>query len=210
MRAGHRALGTGHWALNIALVALCGCDRSEGFARMIEQPRAEAYERSDFFPDGASMRMPPAGTVARGVRTGDPLELEGRRDGRYADEIPVAVTRGVLERGRDRFEIYCAACHGVLGDGASAVAERMVLRRPPSLVAPPVRDYPPGRVYATIREGYGLMPSLAAQIMQDDRWAIVAYLRALSLARAVPLADLPPGTREEALRELEKRGHEER
>jgi mono/diheme cytochrome c family protein len=121
----------------------------------------------------------------------------------YASSIPIAVDRALLRRGRDRFEVYCAACHGATGDGKSIVAAHMSLRKPPSLVDDPVRSFPPGRVFQVITDGYGLMPSYASALAVDERWAVVAYLRALTLSAHVTLDALPAAERrraEEALR----------
>ncbi|CAN94682.1 hypothetical protein sce4519 [Sorangium cellulosum So ce56] len=117
--------------------------------------------------------------------------------------IPVPVTIELLQHGKERFEINCAACHGVAGDGESEVARNMTLRRPPSLVDPRVQAFPPGRIYRVIVEGYGLMRSYEAQVPLMERWAIVAYVKALGKSRATALDALPPPLRERALKELQ-------
>ena len=145
------------------------------------------------------MRTPPEGTVPRGSDLGDPLVTEGVVNGVYADHIPIPVTRDLFARGRERFDIYCAACHGVLGDGRTVVAARMKLRPPPSILG--VADVP-GRLYGVVAQGYGLMPSYAAQLTVEERWAIVAYLRALQRSQKSSLDDLPEALRAEALAAL--------
>jgi mono/diheme cytochrome c family protein len=180
-----------------------GCDGDRPFARMIRQSKAEPYGETALFADGAWMRPPPAGTVARGAGPGDPRVETGRdAAGRYLDRAPVTLTAALLERGRSRFEVLCAACHGVLGDADTVVAARMDLRRPPSLLSDAVRALSDGRIFEVASRGYGLMPSFAAELTAEERWGVVAYVRALELARGARLADLPAGAREATLREL--------
>jgi len=173
------------------------------FERMLSQRSYRAYEEAALFPDGRAMRPPPPGTVSRQRVLGQPALTEGLVEGRYVERIPVPVDRALLARGRDRFEIFCATCHGSRGDGVSPVAHNMELRRPPSLLDPPVIGFPPGRVFQVISAGYGLMPSYAFELGAKDRWAVVAYLSALELSQRASLDDLPAGLRtraEEALR----------
>jgi mono/diheme cytochrome c family protein len=109
--------------------------------------------------------------------------------------IPVPVTTALLARGRERFDVVCATCHGVTGTGESIVAEKMAFRRPPSLHLASTRAYPPGRLYAIVKDGYGLMPAYASMLDVEERWAIVAYVRALWLSRAASVATLPSSVR---------------
>jgi mono/diheme cytochrome c family protein len=169
---------------------------------MIVQRSYRAYEAAPMFADGRAMRTPPAGTVSRARDLDHPALTAGVVDGRYVERVPVAVDRPLLERGRDRYDVFCAACHGPRGDGTSVVARRMSLRAPPSLIEEPVTRFPPGRVFQVVSGGYGLMPSYASTLVDRDRWAVVAYLRALALSQAVPLDRLPAELRaraEEAL-----------
>ena len=106
-----------------------------------------------------------------------------RRTARYADRIPIPVDRALLEKGRARFETFCAACHGILGDGNSVVAAKMALRKPPNLLDAAREHHAGRRVFQTIVDGYGLMPSYGVQLAVHDAWAVVAYLRR-SAARA--------------------------
>jgi mono/diheme cytochrome c family protein len=178
----------------VVAMTLSGCDVD--LERMIDQPRRSTYEACDACPDGTVMMAPPAGTVPRHPAV---TPAGGRRpDGGFVETIPIRVDRAVMARGRGRFDIFCAACHGRLGDGLSQVAENMTLRLPPSLVEAPYADYPPGRIHAAITDGFGLMPSYAAELSDSDRWAVVAYIEALQLARRAPLAELPANVREEA------------
>ena len=171
--------------------------------RMLDQRRYGPYQESDLFDDGSAMRHPPGGSVPNDRVTGDPGLTHGFTGGTYEARIPVPVTIELLRYGKDRFEITCAACHGVAGDGESVVARNMTLRRPPSLVDARVQAFPPGRVYRVIVEGYGLMRSYEHQIPLMDRWAIVAYVKALGKSRVTALDALPPPLRERALKELQ-------
>jgi hypothetical protein len=169
-------------AVLLLLVAACEAP-SPDWARMMAQQKLEPQEASRFFADGRGMRVPPAGTVPVERITGEPERTAGvTADGRYVASLPVALERPLLERGRDRFAIFCAPCHGVIGDGDSDVAENMTLRRPPSFHDAALRAYPPGRIFAAISRGYGLMPSYASVLSVDDRWAVVAFIGALQLA----------------------------
>ena len=183
-----------------AALALAGCDLD--LERMLDQPRYGTYEACRICPQGTIMMTPPAGTIPRHRATGNPELVTGRRGAAWVEEIPLQLDRAVLERGRNRFTIFCAACHGRLGNGVSQVAENMTLREPPSLVAPPISDYPPGRTYAAIAEGYGLMRPYAEELPVTDRWAVVAYLEALELSQQAALEELPGPLQEEARRWL--------
>lgn len=185
------------------VAAGCGVVPAPDFAEMTVQHKAKPLGASPYFEDGRAMRPPPEGTVARDAVLGPRAMVSGRDDaGRYVASIPVPLDRAALDRGRTHFEVYCAACHGVLGDGESEVARHMALRRPPSLVSAQVTAFPAGRLFEVIGEGYGLMPSYRQQLPIDDRWEVVAYVEALGLGRAVRLTDLPPTVRSEAERAL--------
>ena len=189
-------------ALAAAAAALgAGCNELD-LERMTEQPRFTAYEACEVCPEGTIMMQPPAGTVSREAELGPSELMSGRTGDAYAARIPIPLDAPLLARGQNRYDIFCAACHGRLGNGISQVAENMTLRRPPNLLGPPYADYPPGRVYAVIAEGYGLMRSYAAELPVRDRWAVVAYLEALELAQQVALDALPPRIQEEARRWL--------
>lgn len=187
----------------IAFTAGCGGSCGLDLERMGEQPRYSTYEACEVCPEGTIMMTPPSGTVHRAAELGT-SELERGRtaDGRFVTTIPVPVDAALIARGRDRFDIYCAACHGRLANGISQVAENMTLRPPPSLLAPPYPTTPPGNLYATVTDGFGLMRSYAAELPPRDRWAVVAYLQVLQLAQHVALRDLPDARREEARRWL--------
>jgi mono/diheme cytochrome c family protein len=181
MRARHAA---------VLLLALTACPRLDPMNR---QQKYKAYQASEHHPDGLAMRHPPPNTVPHGAAR-DPVVATGLGpDGRAVAAVPVALDAKVLARGRQRFEIYCAACHGVLGDGESQVALNMSLRRPPSLHA--YRDVPDGHIFRVITHGFGLMPPYAPELSVEDRWAVVAYVRALQLSQHARLDQLPADAR---------------
>jgi mono/diheme cytochrome c family protein len=169
--------------LAVAMGLLAGClnqsatDRA--LERMNEQPRYDVYEGSRFFPNGMTMQVPPAGTVARDAILDRPLATGRSGAGVYLTTLPVAVTPELLDLGRSRFRIFCGACHGAGGYGGSIVASNLAERRPPSLRSPAVRSLPAGFLYEVIARGLGRMPSYAAQLPVEQRWAVVAYLKRL-------------------------------
>lgn len=169
--------------------------------RMLKQQKRMPYESDPLLPHGMVMQLPPEGTVPVDAILGPSSFTSGITENRWADRIPLPIDRPFVQTGRQRFDLYCATCHGILGDGVSVVAAKMSLRQPPSLHDPRIRDYPPGRLFATIREGYGLMPSYAVQLSVHDSWAVVAYVRALQLAQGTPVADLPADVRAELSKE---------
>lgn len=172
--------------------------------RMIRQARFSVWQESDFFADGKVMRHPPEGTVPFDAIVGDPALTEGIAGGLYVTRIPVPVTAELLRAGRNRFEVLCAACHGIAGDGMAQVAANMTLRKPPDLTIPPVTEFPPGRMHQVIVEGYGLMRSYQEDLPGPvERWSVVAYVQALQRSRGVPLTSLPPALRERALEALQ-------
>jgi mono/diheme cytochrome c family protein len=169
--------------------------------RMLKQEKVVEYDEEPLLPRAMAMQKPPDGTIPADAIAGQPLVVSGVADDRWAGRIPIRLDRSQVEIGRQRFDTFCAACHGVLGDGASVVAEKMTLRKPPSLHEARTRGYPPGRIYHTVRHGYGLMPSYAVQLSVQETWAVVAYVRALQIARAARASDLPPDVRAELAKE---------
>ncbi len=163
--------------------------------RMLKQDKRLAYDEDPLLPGGIAMQQPPEGTLPVDALVGQPDVSTGVAHDRYVDRIPVPINRPMIEKGRRDFETFCAACHGVLGDGVSVVADKMALRKPPGLNEPRVAALAPGEIYATIRQGYGLMPSYAVQLSVQDSWGVVAYVRALQLARAADVTRLPRAVR---------------
>jgi len=176
--------------LVVLSLALAGC---EALDPMITQQKVKPYRESDFWPDRISMRPPPPGTLAREDVLAPEVATGRGADGKVLTRLPVPVTRALLERGRQRFDINCAVCHGYLGDGVSLVARNMSLRPPPSLLAR--AQQPDGWYFQVMSEGFGLMPSYASALPAEDRWAIVAYLRALQLSQSARVGDLTPAER---------------
>jgi hypothetical protein len=161
---------------------------------MHDQPKYSAFESTTFFPDGRSARPPLAGTVARGDLRDDVLFYTGKVNDEAAAVFPFPVDEQVMARGRERFDIFCAPCHGLTGEGDGMIVQRG-FSRPPSLIEPRMSEMPPGHFFEVITNGFGAMPDHAAQIRVADRWAIVAYLRALQLAGSATLEDVPPAER---------------
>ena len=174
----------------LAVALLAGC---EVFDPMITQQKVKAYRESEFWPDRISQRAPQPGTVAREDVLAPAIATGRGPDGKVLTRIPLEVNRKLLERGRSRFEIHCAACHGYLADGVSLVARNMSLRPPPSLLAR--AQQPDGWYFQVMSEGFGLMPSYASHLSVEERWAIVAYLRALQISQSMRADALAPAER---------------
>jgi mono/diheme cytochrome c family protein len=167
------------FAIAAAAVLAGGCRESLALDPMVSQRRYGPYEESLFFADGRAMQAPPPGAVASDA--GDP-----------SPGSP-AVTRALLERGRNRYDVFCATCHGLAGDGLSLVAQNMALRPPPSLHAFRHRDA--SYFHAVATEGFGLMPGYSAQLADEERWAVAYYVIALQRSQWTPLEDAPPEIR---------------
>jgi hypothetical protein len=168
--------------------ALTGCRQD-----MQLQPRVDPLRRSDFYADLRSARPLPLGTIPRESNVTDPYFYTGYVGKDLGNYMPFPVTREVLERGRERFDIFCAPCHSRLGDGNGMVVQRGY-RRPPSYHIDRLRNAPLGHFYDVISNGFGAMPDYAAQVPPYDRWAIVAYVRALQLSQNAPASVVPVGT----------------
>lgn len=177
------------------------------------QPRERAFRPSDFYSDGTSMRPPPKGTVPRERRTMNPILTagisgytgavapNGERVVRYASKIPVPVTPALLSQGRKYYDITCGTCHGPFGDGKSIVGSQMSLRPPPSLLI--YADRAPGYLFEVATKGFGMMASYAAELTVEERWAVVAYIRALQISQSVPVSELPPDARRQLEQEAQ-------
>jgi hypothetical protein len=133
----------------------CGCQTD--LERMLDQKKAKPFAASPVFSDGKAMRARPRVARWPSAPASGPAELvEGRKEGRYVDRIPIPIDERALERGEQRFQVFCRACHGPLGDAQSPVADAMELRRPPSLYEPRLVALPAGALYRVISEGFGL------------------------------------------------------
>ena len=161
---------------------------------MHDQPKYIPLRQSSFFGDERSARPLVAGTVARGQLREDPLLYSGKMNGADATMFPFAIDANVMARGQERFNVYCSPCHGQTGRGDGMVVRRG-FRRPPTFHQDRLRDAPVGHVFDVITNGFGAMPDYAAQIKVEDRWAIIAYLRALQLSEHATVADVPADKR---------------
>jgi len=162
---------------------------------MHNQPRFKPLAKSDFYTDLRSARPPVEGTVARGDLRADSYLYSGMIPGSDTpgEYMPFPVNEEVLARGRERFNIYCTPCHSRLGDGNGIVPTRGFARKPPSFHIDRLRKAPLGHFFDIITHGFGIMPDYAAQIAPKDRWAIVAYIRALQLSQNASADQIPRG-----------------
>jgi hypothetical protein len=169
--------------------AVCGCRQ-----KMADQPAYRPLQESSFWADGRSARAPVPGTVARGMLREDEGFYTGKRGAEFVNLVPMPVNREVLQRGRERYDIFCAPCHDRLGNG-----QGMVVRRgfppPPSMHIDRLREARPGYLYDVITRGFGRMADHASQIPVEDRWAIVAYLKVLQFSQHAPLSAVPEADR---------------
>ena len=168
-----------------ALTLLAACRQD-----MHDQPRYEAMESSAFFADGSSARPQVKGTVARGELRLDEHLYTGKVQGEFAKSFPMQVSAELLRRGQDRYQIFCSACHGASGNGEGMVVKRG-MKQPPSYHIERLREVEHGYLFDVITNGYGSMYDLADRIRSEDRWAIVAYVRALQLSQNASLEDVP-------------------
>src|SRR5258708_39055618 len=175
--------------LLLALVAFTSACRLD----MHVQPRVNPLAHSDFYTDQRSARPPVEGTVARGQLHEDTYFYIGKIGNNPGDVMPFPVTKEVLARGRERYNIFCAPCHSRVGDGNGFVPSRGFARKPPSFHIVRLQKAPLGYFYDVITEGFGIMPDYASQIPPQDRWDIVAYMRALQLSQNATMAEVPAG-----------------
>lgn len=172
----------------IVLLAACG--------NMQRQPSLRPLEDTDHFANGSSAQTPPAHTVPRGAPPPGDTFSTGARNGALTKVLPVPLTPEFLARGRERFNAYCAPCHGADGYGRGIVVRRG-FPAPPSYHEARLRDAPIGHFFDVITHGYGVMYSYADRVSVEDRWAIAAYIRALQRSQHATLADVPPAHRAE-------------
>ncbi len=161
---------------------------------MHDQPKYTPLRASTFFADGRSARPQVAGTVARNELHEDTLLYTGKIDGADASVFPFVVDEKVMARGRERYDIYCSPCHGRTGNGDGMVVRRGY-RPPPTLFSDRLRLAPVGHFFDVMTSGFGAMPDYAAQVNAEDRWAIVAYIRALQLSAHATIEDVPADRR---------------
>jgi len=156
---------------------------------MRDQAKLQPLETSAFFVDGQASRRPPEHTIARGQLRLDTHRYEGRVDGQFATSPPMPVGMALLQRGQERFQIFCAPCHDRTGSGNGIIVQRGY-RKPRSFHDPDLRAQPDGYYFDVMTRGFGTMPDYASQVPVEDRWAIVAYLRALQLSQHVEVRRL--------------------
>lgn len=183
-----------------------------GCQEMYDQPKVKPLAKSDFFSDGFGARQPIAGTVARGHMKLDDQLYTGKAPvgaatpagdsgaaavpSQWATSdlswtFPMPVTREVLARGHEQFNVFCSPCHGKLGDGKGMIVQRG-FKAPPSFHEERLRTAPPGYVFSVITNGFGVMYSYASRVPVNDRWAIAAYIKALQLSQNMDASQLTP------------------
>jgi mono/diheme cytochrome c family protein len=200
-----RASRLGHLCLLVVILMTTGCEDD-----MADQPRYEPLEPGTFFDDGLSSRQIPDGTVARGHLRSDTHLYEGKVNGQLASDFPFPITKEWLARGRERYEIYCAVCHGSTGDGYGMIVQRGFVR-PPAFY--PVSEHQTalprlyereqwlmttatvGHYFDVITNGWGAMFSYNDRVKPEDRWAIIMYIKALQRSQYVRADRLPPDVR---------------
>jgi mono/diheme cytochrome c family protein len=167
----------------LGLLASCRQD-------MHDSPRFRPYRGSDLYADGSSARPIVDGTVARGHLNEDELLYTGKVNGVASPLFPFTMTRADVDRGQERFNIYCSPCHGRTGEGNGMVVQRG-FRKAANYHVDRLRQVPAGYIFDVITNGFGVMPDYKTQILPEDRWRIIAYLRALQLSHDAPASDVP-------------------
>ena len=170
--------------LTAGVLTLMGCRQD-----MHDQPRFRLKAATDLFGDRRAARPHVQGTVARGMLKTDTALWTGKTGGKAVDQFPFPVTREVIERGRDRYNIYCTPCHGLTGYADGMIVSRG-LKKPPSYHTDALREQSVGHIYDVITNGNGSMVSYASRIPLRDRWAIVAYVRVLQQSQHVKVSEL--------------------
>ncbi len=180
-----------YWWLSLCVFVLAACDMN-----MRDQPRHEALEGSDFFDDGRSARPIEPNTVARGNLRIDRHLYEGvDENGDFVETFPFPVTSEVLDQGQEQYEIFCTPCHDGVGNGRGKIVQRG-MPQPSSFHDDRLLESANGYYYSVITDGFGRMYSYSSRIKPEDRWAIIAYIRALQLSQNATVNDLAPETLE--------------
>ena len=186
------SLGAGMLAVSL----LSGCRQD-----MHNQPKMIPQRHTAFFADGRSARQQVAGTVSRSQGTGVSYLTTGLVNGAEGNALPFPATYEVLQRGQERFNVYCTPCHSRVGNGKGAIVGRGYYAAG-NFQSARLRQAPLGHFFWVITHGYGAMPNYAAEIQPEDRWAIAAYIRALQLSQSATRADVPAGVAVEHMRDL--------
>lgn len=173
----------------LSLVALSACRQD-----MHDQPKYQPFERNAFFDDQRASRPLLPGVVARGHLDEDQAFFTGSSGTAPVQTNPLPVTRDVLLRGQQRYDIYCSPCHDRVGSGEGMIVLRGY-KQPPTFHADRLRSVPDGYLFQVMTRGFGTMPSYAPQVEPRDRWAIIAYIRALQLSQHATLSDVPEAER---------------
>ena len=196
-------IGVAHpvrWPVVLALFVAMGCDGTTDIERlrqeMYNQSKFEPLEKNTFFADHRSSRPWIKGTVARGHLRIDAHLYTGMVDGKPAETFPYPITHDVILRGKERYNIYCSPCHGYEGDGRGMVVRRG-MKQPPSYHIERLQNETPGYLFDVMTNGFGAMYSYASRIKPHDRWAIVAYIRALQLSQNATIDDVPADVRQQ-------------
>jgi mono/diheme cytochrome c family protein len=177
-------------ALFLVAVTFASCRQD-----MHDSPRFRPYRGSDLYADGSSARPLVDGTVARGHLDDDELLYTGRVNGQLSALFPFPITRADLDRGEERFNIYCSPCHGRTGEGNGMVVQRG-FKKAANYHIDRLRQAPAGYFFEVITNGFGAMPDYKSQIPVEDRWRIIAYVRALQLSHDAPASDVPSDERQ--------------
>jgi mono/diheme cytochrome c family protein len=203
----------GIFLASLALLILAGLYRAQATSSnrprphvvpdMDSQPYKRAQSASEFFVDGRAMRAPVDGTVSRGALADDEARYLGKEGDAWIPYVPGGIDADLMARGRERYQVFCATCHGATGKGDGMVARRAASLAegtwvsPSDLTAAATLDRPEGELFDFISHGIRKMPAYDAQIPVADRWAIVAYVRALQRRAHGQLADVPENLRAE-------------
>lgn len=171
----------------LLLIGAAGCELRQA---MYDQEKYEPLEASAFFADGMSFRSQVDGTVAQGQLMLDEHFYQGKIQGQLAETFPVNVDRQLIERGRERFNIFCSPCHDKTGSGNGMIVQRG-FKQPPTYHQQRLREVPVGHFYDVMTNGFGVMYSYASRIPVADRWAIVAYIKVLQLSQNLEFDQLP-------------------
>lgn len=186
--------------LALAVLTLAGCSRGRTTDKppvhlnpnMDTQQKYKPFRSSTFFADGSTMRTPLPGTVAQGELRDDLALYTGKNeDGTYASTNPLPVTKDFLNRGQERFNIYCAPCHSQVGDGKGIIVDYKYPIPPTSVHEERIRQAEDGYLFEIISKGVRNMPAYDHQIPVNDRWAIVSYVRALQRSQHASIGDIP-------------------
>ena len=188
----------------IAFILIANCTREQPSSEppihlnpnMDDQQKYKAQAENKFFENGSAMRTPVPGTVERGFLHADDIYYTGKdTKGNFVKDAPVDITTQLLNRGRERFDIYCSPCHSRVGDGKGIMVSRGYVP-PPDFHTDRIRNMPDGEIFDVMTHGIRNMPSYEHQINPDDRWAIVVYLRALQRSHNATIDDVPVEMRE--------------